>query len=210
MRSDIFGLFLAAAFFLFGGNLYGKAGDFPKVTYGLEWSYVSTIYSYTHINYLDVIGQRVDSRTHSFNYCSNGQILLNVGYNVSRKFNISFNTGYTGIYEKTGMIPFSLRGTLFHGNNPNAGRFFSFIDLGTGLKIKNMKYLSYTGKIGAGYRVSLSRFSKLDFLVSIQNIVTNPLVFEREGNISVEVPDERLRRNNAYIAGITYGIALSF
>ena len=85
-------------------------------------------------------------------------------------------------------------------------RWFSFIDLGSGISVKTHPQEILTGKIGGGYRMSLSRNTKLDFLVSLRSALTHPDI-EYYGT---EIEYSRINRNNAYVSAMSFGIALTF
>jgi hypothetical protein len=63
-----------------------------------------------------------------------------------------------------------------------------------------------TGKAGCGYRLSLSRDTKLDFIAAWRILLTHPDIYY----YGMEVSPGRINRNNAYISAISFGIALSF
>lgn len=184
---------------------------YPGFTFGAEWSYVATVLSYRHYNFISTDGQRVNQKKLYSGIHSNGQILLHGGYNFSRHFNLSLYTGYSGINKSESMIPVSLRGTFLLGRDPLANRGLVYLDIGTGINgLPDEARLSLSGKIGGGYRVSLSKCTKLDFLVSLQSIFTRPDVYEHNAGETQYVTEDRLRRNNAFYFAPTFGIGLTF
>ena len=200
--------------FAFACPSFAKTGgcvkrDCPLVTYGIESSYALTFLSFSHFNYISADGDRRDQRTMSSNIFSNGQFLIHAGLNVSPAVNISLYTGYSGIYRGERMIPLSLRATWFpSAKRPDEHRWLLFCSGGTGFSDFDDVDYSLEGKVGAGYRISLNRSVKLDFLFSIQEVFTHPGAYESDA--MDYVPAERLRRNDAYITAATIGIALVF
>lgn len=184
----------------------GQEKPMPKITYGLEWGYIAVFYSGYHHNFFAPEGYRVDPRGHEFMYDSNAEAYMNVGYNFSEKLNLSLYMGLSAIEDYHHTVPVSFRLTRYHGGDHMSDRWFSFIDLGTGISIKKHPQEILTGKIGGGYRMSLSRNTKLDFLVSLRSALTHPDI-EYYGT---EIEYSRINRNNAYISAISFGIALIF
>ena len=62
------------------------------------------------------------------------------------------------------------------------------------------------GKIGGGYRISLSKDTKLDFLFSARLTYTHPYIFYDDTQIS----HNKINRNNAWLSALSIGISLSF
>ena len=201
-------LFPAYAGNSLSGENPGKR-DFPRFTFGVETSYVLTFLNYSHFNFISIDGGRRNERTLTASALSNGQILLSGGVNISSKLNLSIYTGYSGVYLRERMVPLSLRMSWYSGDDPMKNRWIAFCGLGAGFNdFRNFSKVSAEGKLGCGYRVSLNRSAKLDFLLAFQEIFTHPKAYESDaGNY---VPAERLRRNNAFISAFTFGFALVF
>ena len=84
-------------------------------------------------------------------------------------------------------------------------RWFSFIDLGSGISIKEHPQAILTGKAGGGYRISLSRDTKLDFNMALRTVLTHPDIYHY-GDM---IPHDKVNRNNAYNSALSLGIALT-
>lgn len=180
---------------------------FPRVTYGLEWGYTSTLYSYTHLNYRTEVGYRMDIKDGRFHYTPNGELLASVGYNLNGNMNLSFITGYAGLDEGCRVVPLSLRGTYYIGECTH-DRFFTFLDGGIGIDEHLDGPLSWTGKAGAGYRVHLSRSINLDFLLDIRIVKTSPDI--KDPDSGVNLPDGYILRHNRRLDALTLSMALYF
>lgn len=178
----------------------------PRFTYGAEWGYIGIFYYGYHYNFYAPEGYRVDPRGHSFTYESNGEAYLHAGYNFNHKYNLSLYAGISAVMEYHHTVPVSLRLTRYYGDSHMKDRWLTFIDLGSGLILKEHMQELYTGKIGGGYRLSLSRDTKLDFIISLKTLLTHPDI-EYGG---VEIVQERINRNNTYCSGASIGMALTF
>lgn len=183
--------------------------DYPRFTFGIETSYVLTFLNYSHFNFISMDGGRRDVKIMSGGAYSNGQILVSGGVNISPAFNLSLYTGYSGVYSRVRVVPVALRLSWFSGKDPMRNRWMAFLGAGAGFNnFSNLTDLSAEGKIGGGYRISLNRSVKLDFLLAFQEVFTHPRAYESDaGNY---VPSERLRRNDAFISALTFGFALVF
>lgn len=180
--------------------------SFPRLTYGVEWSYIGVFYSGYHYNFFAPEGYRVDSREYGFMYDSNAEGYIHIGYNLSAQDNISLYTGLTAIMDYHHTIPVSIRYTRYYGKDHLSDRWFSFIDLGSGYSVKANPQFILTGKFGGGYRISLSRDTKLDILVSLRSTLTHPDIVYYD----IPINHEKINRNNAYISALSLGMALTF
>lgn len=197
----IFGLFL-------GFTAIGKAPltQYPTWTFGAEWSYHATFLSGYDNYFYAPEGFRVNDNSNEFTYNGNGETLLHVGYNINQYWNLSFYTGYTGLGKFHTAIPFSLRATRYYGDNHLADRWFTFIDIGSGVSLKKNKQEIITGKIGGGYRLSLSRLTKVDFILALRSVYTHPEV-EYYGE---KIDQKSVIRNDGYVCSISFGIGITF
>lgn len=187
-------------------NAKGQDTSLPRITFGAEWGYIATFYSGYHHNFFAPEGYRVDSRGHSFALDNNAEGYLHIGYNIDQKRNLSLYAGMSAVMDYHLTIPVSVRFSRYYGNNHMADRWFTFFDIGSGVSIKKDPQEIITGKFGGGYRMSLSRNTKLDFLIAYRCVYTHPDIEYYESMIS----HERINRNNAYTSAISFGIALSF
>ena len=180
--------------------------EYPRITYGAEWGYVGVFYSGYHYNFFAPEGYRVDPRGHEFKYSTNAEAYLHAGYNFNERYNLSVYVGVSAIEEYHHVVPMSIRFTWFYNDKPLTDRWFSYIDLGSGLSIKKHPQELLTGKFGGGYRVSLSRDTKLDFMIGLRCVLTHPEI-EYYGTV---IEYEKINRNNAYISAVSLGMALTF
>lgn len=177
-----------------------------RLTFGAEWNYIASYHYGVHHNFFSQEGYRVDINQQALGYRSNGDVYLHVGYNFNNDWNLSLYTGYAGVYGFNKTLPLSLRMTRYFQENGQADRLLCFIDAGSGVCIKVNPQMTVTGKIGGGYRLSLSRTTKMDFLFAYRMSLVHPeIIFD--GYI---VPKEMTNRNNAYVSAFSIGISLSF
>lgn len=180
--------------------------DIPRITFGAEWSYVASVFSAHHYNYFSPEGYRYNSKGAAAGFDSNGEALLHVGYNVTDSWNLAIYTGITGISDFHNAIPLSFRATRLYKAKPNGDRWFTFADAGTGISIKKQIQEIVGLKIGGGYRVSLSRDSKLDFNAAIRCTYTHPDI-----NHEYEIISQRwINRNDAMVVSASLGMAVTF
>lgn len=183
-----------------------RTSDGKRLTFGAEWGYICTFFSGYHNNFFSPDGWRVDENGFDGVFYNNAEVYLHIGYNLGKNWNISLYTGYAGIQDIHHSIPVSIRGTRFFNADCNGDRWFSFIDLGSGISIKKRPQEIVTGKIGGGYRISLSGRTKLDFLASLRATYSHrDIIFE-----NTEISHDRINRNNAYGCSVSIGVSLSF
>ena len=189
-------------------NICVKASEreFPRFTFGVEWGYVGTFQSGYRYIFFPPEGYRVDVRDNSFGLHSNADMYMHGGINLNRNWNISMYIGYAGVADFHKVVPASIRTTRFFGKNPLADRCFTFVDLGTGLCMKSPLQEIICGKIGGGYRLSLSKDTKLDLILSARMTYTHPQIVYDE----MIIDHEMVRRNNAYVSAVSCGIGLTF
>lgn len=180
--------------------------DFPRITFGAEWSFVASVFSAYHYNYFSPDGYRMDPRGRSSGFVGNGEGLLHVGYNITENWNLALYAGFTGISDIHNAIPISFRATHLFTPASNGDRWFVFTDAGTGLGIKKHVQEIASLKLGTGYRVSLSRDTKLDFHLAMRCIYTHPeIYFEHE-----TIAQRWINRNDAIVVSASLGMAVTF
>lgn len=178
----------------------------PRITFGAEWSYCATFFDGHRYYFLAPEGFRVDDRSDRFEYCTDGEIYLHCGCNIGCNWNLSAYVGYAGIGNYHAAIPISLRATRFFGPDPLKDRWFAYCDVGSGISLKKNPEEILTARLGGGYRMSLSRFTKLDFLASLRFVSTHPDIdFYGE-----PIGAEYIGRNIGYILSASFGIGLTF
>lgn len=180
--------------------------DFPRITFGAEWSFVASAFSAYHYNFFSPEGYRYDSKGAGAGLTSNGEALLHVGYNVTDSWNLAIYTGFTGISDIHNAIPVSFRATRLFKPGETGDRWFAFADAGTGVGIKKQLQEIALLKLGAGYRISLSRDTKLDFNAAIRCTYTHPeIIFENE-----TISQRWINRNDAIVVSASVGMAVTF
>ena len=200
-RLSIILIFLAAA-----ASARAQQTIMDKFTFGAEWGYIGVIHSGFHYNFFAPEGFRLDPRGNTFKYSSNAECYLHAGYNFSDDWNLSLYVGLAGVEEYAHILPMSLRGTRYFRENGMGDRWLAFLDLGSGICLKTPPQEILVGKFGGGYRVSLSRDTKLDFLLALRMTYTHPEI----DFYGTPIPMERINRNNAYVSAFSAGMAITF
>ena len=179
--------------------------SFPRITFGAEWSHVSSIHSIWHYNFFSQEGYRVDQKGSEAMYHSNAEAYINAGYNFNSHWNMSVNIGLTGLAGYHKAVPVSLRSTYYFGNDPLKDRWFSFLEAGSGLSLKLPVQEIFGCKAGGGYRISLSRHTKIDFIAAVKVNYTHPDIIYDD----VQIVPERINRNGMTIIALTVGMAVN-
>ena len=190
----------------FNNFVNAQKDRFSKYTFGVEWGYVATFQSGYRYIFFPPEGYRVDVRDNSFRLQNNADLYIHSGVNLSRSWNLSLYAGYAGVGDIHKVLPVSIRATRYFGKDPLSDRWFAFTDLGSGICFKRPEQEILTGKIGGGYRMSLSRYSKLDFIISARMTYTHPQITYDQEVISQEM----VRRNNDYVSALSLGLGLTF
>ncbi len=194
---------------MFNMNVHarGETDTFlSRITFGLEWGYVASVHSVYHLNFFAPEGYRMDIKGSKLGHVNNADMYLKLGYDLSTVWNMAVCLGYKGIADIHRAVPLSFRMTRYFNDNPLRDRWFGFIDLGSGISLKKPVQEILTGKVGGGYRLSLSRHSSLDFLLSARLTYTHPEITYDD----VIIPLNRTNRNNAFISAISVGMAVTF
>lgn len=193
----------------FNINVKGDNGthkDFSCISFGAEWSYIGTVHYNTWYNFFTTEGYRVNTSENANRYWSNAEVLMHLGYNFNEHWNIALYAGMTGFANFHNAVPLSLRATYYFGKDALKDRWLAFIDLGTGVSIKNEPQEIWTGKIGGGYRITLSRDSKLDLIAAVRLACTHPQIIDGEDLIALEWTN----RNLAFLQSFSLGISITF
>lgn len=191
-------------------NVKGQNDAFLPIspwTFGAEWSYVSTFHYSTRFNYFNTEGYRQNRNSHHLSYWNNGEALLHVGYNLTDRWNLSVYAGILGMADIHNAVPVSVRAThYFSKDSATKDTWLAFADLGTGLSIKHEPQEILTGKIGGGYRFSLSPDTKLDFIAAFRLAYTHPQIMDGDDMITLKWTN----RNTAFLQSFSIGMAIIF
>lgn len=180
--------------------------DFARLSFGAEWSYVGTVNYNAWYNFFSSEGYRVSRHESAWGCWNNAEVLLHVGYNFNRHWNLAFYAGMTGMADFHNAVPLSLRATYYFGNDVLKDRWLTYLDLGTGVSLKTEPQEIWTGKLGGGYRITLSRDTKLDLVASIRLACTHPQVIDGEDIITLEWTN----RNLAFLQSFSLGMSITF
>ena len=178
-----------------------------RFSWGVEWNYIATFHTGYHLNFFSTEGYRYDIRDNWFGYHSNADFYVHGGFDLKEgRDNLSLYVGLAGAGDTHKVLPVTLRYTRLFRKNRHNDRWLCFADAGSGIGLKKEIQEIAFARIGGGYRMTLSRNLCLDFLVAARMTYTHPqIVFE--GNT---VNLSSTNRNNAYISGISVGMAISF
>ena len=179
----------------------------PRFTYGAEWSYTANIFKGYRCYFIaPEDGFRVDDRYDGLKYFTNGEVYVHAGYNFNEKWNLSIYSGYTTLCDFHPAIPISVRATRYFGPDPEKDRWFTYFDVGSGLSIQDKVSPILSAKVGGGYRISLSRYTKIDFIASIRFIHNRPSLYY----YGEQIDDRYVDRNIGYSVAASLGIGITF
>lgn len=182
-----------------------KSDDMYRITFGIEWGYIASFYSIQHNYFIAPEGYRVEDKHDKAIYRSNGEVNIHAGYNLNEKWNMSLHIGYAGIGNYHTGVPVSLRMTRYFGDDPMADRWFAYCDLGSGISIKSNPQELLGAKIGGGYRLSMSKYTKLDFIASVRVMHTHPDIYHYNELIYTQ----SINRNSGYLISASFGIGIT-
>lgn len=206
MKRFLYILLIISSFNLNVKGQDGVSEDFARLSFGAEWSYIGTVHYNTWYNFFSTEGYRVSRHGNASGYWNNAEALLHVGYNFNRHWNLALYAGMTGFADFHNAIPVSLRATYYFGQDALKDRWMTFMDLGTGVSIKKEPQDIWTGKIGGGYRITLSRDTKLDLIAAIRLACTHPQIMDGDDIITLKWTN----RNLALLQSFSLGMSITF
>ena len=139
-------------------------------------------------------------------YRSNGEAYVNAGYNFDENWNLSLNIGITGLADIHKAVPLTLRGTYYFGDNALTDRWFSYIEAGSGFSLKMPPQEIFACKTGGGYRISLSRNTKIDFMLAVKVTYTHPEIIHED----VKIEMDKINKNDMIMTAISLGMGVKF
>ena len=177
-----------------------------RFTYGAEWGYIFTFYNAYHYNFFSPDGWRVNEKQTGLCGYSNAEVYIHAGCNLSDKWNLSAYAGYSALQDKNHCIPVSIRATRYFRENEMGDRWLAYMDMGSGVSIKKNPQEIFMGKVGTGYRFSLSERTKMDVLASFRMTYGHSNIkFE-----NTQISFDRINRNNFYGCAVSVGLSLTF
>lgn len=193
--------FLAAA--LFSVPLAGRGA---KVYTAMEWGAGMTIADIHLYNYLLEGGYRMNGSDIYFGGKVNAYWQGSIGCEISPTWSLALNAGYEGIDRQYRVYPVTLRATHYLQSAAVDG-WFLHCEGGVGFwSVSDIS--AVLGRLGAGYRLALTRHTALDFILSYRLSIRNPDLFDPDS--THQIPPERIARNLLYANKLTLSIALSF
>ena len=187
-------------------NAYNKNVNYvPRLTFGAEWGWIGTLGSAYHYNFYSPEGYRLNERGVSLKPTGNGEANVHIGYNINQYWNIAFYTGLTGLAQYHNAVPFSFRATRCFGDDHLADRWLAFADIGTGVSLKDRPQEILSGKLGGGYRFSLSRDTKIDIIAALRLTHTHPQIISE----NTQIEQKWINRNSLFLAAFSLGISIT-
>lgn len=189
-----------------------RRGFMDMFKFGIEGSCIITAAEYRHYNYISAFGYRIDRKFWQKGSHVNGELLIHAGCDITRRFNLSLYTGYSGISRFEHTVPLTLRGTVQLGRKDMMeGRWMVFADAGPGFSgTGEGMVLAGLLKAGAGYRIPLSRHSAMDILLAFRAVKTNTGVTEISSGNTIFIIGDNIRSNDALYMSVQFGIGLTF
>ena len=191
------------AFLLSSLPLAGRGG---KVFAAMEWGAGITLADIHLYNYLLEGGYRMNGSEIYFGGKINAYWQGSIGYEISPTWSLALNAGYEGVDRQYRVYPVTLRATHDLQSSTTDG-WFLYGEGGAGFwSISDISVV--LGRLGAGYRIALTRHTLLDFLLSYRLSIRNPDLFDPDS--TRQIPPERIALNHLYANKLTLSVALSF
>lgn len=177
---------------------------------GVEWGYTQTYYKYHHYNIVSAEGYRINEESNGFFFHPNGSLLANVGYDLTDRLNLAVYSGYLGLADNCRVFPISLRASIFPHNNMYEDGFFSYIEGGIGFRVPTLEKHdpAYFISAGEAYRIKLTPYCNLDFMLSMRLCFDRPMIANPDGGGYVS--RHNIRSNSARYHALSLSIALNF
>lgn len=175
----------------------GRAAE-PLFTFGVEWGVSPSVYQNHKFIYTDEYGSTVSDIDSGFKFDDDAFLLLKAGLRPGRKSEIFLMSGISGIGDGRRCIPVMVRYNFTPAGRQCDGPLV-IADGGMGFPIGSKATRpAYMGKIGGGYRLILASRLHLDLMAGIKFCFDHPC----------DLPS--VRRNDAFNAGVSLGVALGF
>lgn len=188
----------------------GRSEFTHRLQFGVEWGYSQTFYKLHHYNIVTNEGYRINEETEGIFLYPNGALLANIGYDISERFNISLYSGYAGFADDCRVFPISLRLNMFPGSSMYEDGFYTMVEGGVGLRVPTLEKhdAAFFACIGEAYRIKLTPFFNLDFIVSLRTVLDRPNISNPDG--AGYVSKHNIRSNNARYYALNFSVALNF
>ena len=199
-------MLLAGLVPLLAGNPAGREGS-ARLSVGIEWGYDATLADIFHQNYLHPYeGYRIDKKGLKAKFYPNAHAAASLTFGFAKKYAVGLHAGYSGIDQGVRHFPLSLRATYFMDSYMTDGQFV-FLEGGAGFR-DNFQKISPLGRLGYGYRISLSRRWSLDLSGSLRAVYDHPTIYDQDIRAYIDTEDVR-RSDSVYMAAIL-SIGLNF
>ncbi|MBP5522558.1 MAG: hypothetical protein J6X82_09085 [Bacteroidales bacterium] len=200
-------ILLAAFLLVFVPFAKAGAGDFPRISYGLEWGYTGTFLRSWQYNYICSEGYRIVDSDEAWRYFSNGIFLANAGLDLGDKLNVSVYAGLSGVYFRRWMIPLEAR-LRFCPSGLDTSGFICYMGAGAMFPVSVLYKTNLGAKLGVGYRVSVFRNISVDFLLSAHFTTDHDQITDPD--TKQLVPAQDITKNAAQYTAVCLSAAINF
>ncbi len=180
-----------------------------RIGVGVEMGYSQGVFSHHGFNMLSQDGYRLYDFNSGFTPSANGYLLASVSYEVSRRNVISVLGGYRGISGDDRFMTLGVR-YAFHYSGTGSDGFFSLADVNAGVstRVDIDPHPACIASFGEGYRLKLSPWVNLDFMLSLSCAFDSPAIVNPEG--PGYVPEQNILSNFAGYYALNFSLSLNF
>lgn len=186
---------------------YGRDGG-RLFTFGLEWGYSAKVFDDHKFIFYDDYGSKTADKDYGLCFTSNGYVLADFGFNVTRRSVIALQSGFEGISVHRSAVPVRLKYSFLPNGAYSDGAILT-VSGGVCIPVNgsSMKPAA-SGSAGGGYRLALGRHTSLDFIACARVTFDNPDITDKWTGHTI--PPGRVLQNNATYVSINLGAALNF
>ena len=180
-----------------------SCGDFPRLVFGIEWGAAETFWTACETCYNSDDGRVYESGS-GYNFATNGEFIVGVGCNLTRRLNLALNCGMSGVAGSDIVIPLTLRTSFFPCGCDADGVFF-FGEAGAGFNLDRNPRPDFIGIVGGGHRWALSRRVSIDLSLKARVVLDHPYVKASDGSY---LPSSQVLVSDAWhlAAGLFLGL----
>ena len=176
-------------------------------TLGVECCYKPAQYSYLLSMYLSDDASRYYSEENAFGWQNQAALYLSAAWHFTDFYQLRLLMGYAGVRPGVHLHELLLRNQWnFKPVNAQGDRFFAGIDVGCGLKAKDLSRPYALLNLSFGYSLAISADSSIEFFIRSGNAYGLPTMYEYDDG--QPVPPERAYKSRFFVSSIALGIAL--
>ena len=175
--------------------------------FGVEWGLSPALFYWNRVDFLTEDNYLIRSTCRDWTFQTCGLALVHAGYEIAPQVRLNLYSGFQGLSDNARIIPLGMQAAWYFSPMDGDGGFL-FGGGAAGIPLADVPF-SWTGDLGAGYRIALGSRTYLDFKGSFRLSSAQPVAIWEPTTESM-VRREQMRFCRNILSGFSLSVSLVF